>query len=133
MYLTRSHDAVSFSRPEKLGTGTWPLTGCPMDGGGLAAEGGKVVSAWRRESMLFLAEAGKGEQQIGSGKDVALAMSGERVRAIWTNGTKIEWWSGGKTSVLSETGAFPAILALPGGEALAAWEADGVIQTHILQ
>ena len=35
MYLTRSRDGVAFSKPEKLGTGTWPLNACPMDGGGI--------------------------------------------------------------------------------------------------
>ena len=35
MYLARSRDGVTFSKPEKLGTGTWQINACPMDGGGL--------------------------------------------------------------------------------------------------
>ena len=39
-YLVESRDGGrSFAAARKLGSGTWPLNGCPMDGGGLAIEG----------------------------------------------------------------------------------------------
>jgi cytochrome c-type biogenesis protein CcmH/NrfF len=132
MYLARSRDGVTFSKPEKLGTGTWPLNACPMDGGGLGATAAKTVTAWRRGENVFLAEPGKPEEQIGSGKDVALALSGGHAYVTWTNGTKIEAWSGGQTEVLSNTGSFSALASLPGGGALAAWEENGAIVTRRL-
>jgi len=132
MYLTRSRDGVNFSKPEKLGAGTWPLNACPMDGGGLAVSDSKVVTAWRRGENVFLDEPGKPETQIGTGKDIALAMAGDRSYVIWTNGTAIEYWTGGKTEVLSKAGAFPALTALPNGGLLAAWEENGGLQIQLL-
>lgn len=73
MYLTRSRDGVAFSKPEKLGTGTWQLNACPMDGGGLVISQERVVSAWRRDHEIFLASPGEREVGIGEGVDVAIA------------------------------------------------------------
>ena len=133
MYLTRSNDGIGFSKPEKLGAGTWPLNACPMDGGGLAASGGRIVTAWRRGENVFLDEPGKPEMQIGSGKDVALALSANRPYVIWTNGEAIEYWTAGKIEVLSKTGGFPSLAALPDGQVLAAWEEDSGIQIRLLR
>jgi hypothetical protein len=132
MYLTRSADGLTFSKPEKLGAGSWPLNACPMDGGGLAVSANRTVTAWRRGENVFLAEPGRPETQIGSGKDVALALGGDRTYVIWNNGTAIELWAGGKIEVLSRTGAFPALLSLPQGGVLAAWEEDGGIRIRRL-
>jgi hypothetical protein len=43
---------------EKLGSGTWKLNACPMDGGGLTSAGGRTVTAWRRNGEIFMAEPG---------------------------------------------------------------------------
>ena len=133
MYLARSRDAVVFSRPEKLGKGTWLLNGCPMDGGGLAASATRTITAWRRGDDVFLAEPGKQEKQIGTGKDIALAVNREQIYASWTNGTKIESWSDGRSKVLSTNGSFSALTALSGRGVLAAWEENGAIVTRRLQ
>jgi len=133
MYLARSRDGMSFSRPEKLGTGSWPLNACPMDGGGMALSGGRIVTAWRRAENVFLAEPGRSETQIGVGKDVALAVTGGRTYVIWVNGTAVEVWAGGKPLVLSKTGALPSMTSLPHGGVLAAWEQDGGIAIRRLQ
>jgi hypothetical protein len=133
MYLAASRDGVTFSKPEKLGAGTWQLNACPMDGGGLAASQGKILTAWRREGSVFLAEPGKPEQLAGTGKDVALALSGNRAYALWVNGAKIENWIDGKVEVLSGNGSFPSLSALPGGGVLAAWEENGAIEIRHLK
>jgi len=132
MYLTRSRDGAAFSQPQKMGDGTWHLNGCPMDGGGLAVSATKTITAWRRSENVFLAEPGKPEMQIGTGKDVALALSGNRPYVTWTHGMKIEAWSDGKTQVLSNAGAYSAVTSLPNGGALVAWEENGGIVTRLL-
>ena len=132
MYLARSRDGMNFSTPEKLGTGSWPLNACPMDGGGLAVSGANIVTAWRRGEDVFLAEPGRVEKRIGAGKDVALATSGDRTYVAWTKGVAIESWNGSKIEVLAKTGAFPSLVSLPHGGVLAAWEADGGIQIRRL-
>jgi len=133
MYLARSRDGIRFSKAEKLGAGSWPLNACPMDGGGLGFSGTRIVTAWRRGEYVFLAEPGFPETQIGVGKDVALALNGERTYVLWVNGTAIEEWAGGKAEVLSKSGAFPSMTSLPHGGVLAAWEQDGGIEFRRLQ
>lgn len=50
MYTVSSADGgKTFAAPAKLGLGTWPLNGCPMDGGGLAGP----YSIWRRASAVY--------------------------------------------------------------------------------
>jgi hypothetical protein len=132
MDLVRSRDGAAFSKPQKLGTGTWQLNGCPMDGGGLAVSAGKTITAWRRTENVFVAEPGKPELKIGTGKDVALALDGDRVYVSWTNGAKIEASSDERAEVLSNAGAYSAMTSLPGGGALAAWEENGGIVTRRL-
>lgn len=132
MYLTVSADGSAFPAPSKLGNGTWKLNACPMDGGGLAESGGHIVTAWRRDGDIFLDEPGHPEEQIGAGKDVALALSGGHRYAAWEEGPKILAWRDGRTQVLSETGTFPSLCALPAGGVLAAWEQDGAIETRRL-
>jgi hypothetical protein len=132
MYLATSRDGATFSVPRKLGNGTWHLNACPMDGGGLAISPSKILTAWRRETGVFLDEPGRPERQVGTGKDVALALSGNRVYAAWVDGSKVEAWIDGKTEMLSESGAFPSLTSMPGGGVLAAWEQDGAIQIRRL-
>ena len=101
-----------------------------MDGGGLAVSATKTITAWRRDENVFLAEPDKPELQIGTGRDVALALDGDRADVSWTNGTKIEAWSGGPVEVLSDAGAYSAVTGLSGGGALVAWEENGGIVTR---
>ena len=132
LYLATSRDGEKFTAPEKLGTGTWQLNACPMDGGGLAVSGSKVLTAWRRDGKIFLAEPGKPEQQIGTGKDVALTMIGGKSYAVWTNGTKLEAWVDGAVEELSNEGGFASLVALPDGGTLVAWEQSGGIKIRRL-
>ena len=109
MYLATSRDGVTFPTPQKLGNGTWKLNACPMDGGGLAVSSSKILTAWRRETNVFLAEPGEPEKQVGTGKDVALALSGNRTYVAWVDGTKVEAWIDGNLEQLAENGAFPSL------------------------
>jgi hypothetical protein len=127
LYLIRADASHHFARPEKLGTGTWKINACPMDGGAMVHAGGKTITAWRREGDIFLAEPDKPETRIGEGKDVTLAVSGDKVYAAWVKGTKLIVWTSGKQQTVSEEAAFPNLTALPDGGALLAWEEKGGI------
>ena len=127
MYLASSRNGEHFSTPQKLGTGTWVLNACPMDGGGLAAAPDKILTAWRRDGNVYLAELGRSERQVGQGKDVALALSGDRTYVSWVSPSGVELWVDGSPVSLSHRGTSPALCPVPGG-VLAAWEDDGAIQ-----
>ncbi|MBZ5625513.1 MAG: glycoside hydrolase [Acidobacteriia bacterium] len=133
-YALRLRDGKPVSPAVKQGTGTWKLNACPMDGGGLAVRNGELVSAWRREHDLYIAEAGKPEVRIGTGQDVALAVNGKGAYAVWstTGGIEARLPGSAAPTHLSDAGAFPSILALPDGSILAAWEETGSIATRRL-
>lgn len=134
MYLTRSLDGAVFSKPEKLGTGTWPLNACPMDGGGIGIAKNRVVTAWRRDHEIFLASPGETEVRIGEGTDVSVAAVPGGVYAVWSSATGVQALAPGKKEpvVLGPKGTFPNIVALANGHALAAWEDEGVIRVQEL-
>jgi hypothetical protein len=130
MYLARSRDGMNFSKPEKLGMGSWQLNACPMDGGGIAISQNRIVTAWRREREIFLTTAGEKEVGIAEGVDVAIAAASDGVYAVWSTPTGVRALPPGKKDpiALAPKGAFPNIVALPNGRVLAAWENDGKIQ-----
>lgn len=132
-YIIKSRAQGKFGQPEKLGQGTWKINACPMDGGGLAHEGSKTVTAWRRAEDVYLAEPGHLEVKIGSGKDVAVAASRDRVWVAWVNGTKLQLWSNGSVEDVAANGAFPNLVALSAGGVLAAWEENGGISLRKLR
>ncbi|MBZ5584032.1 MAG: glycoside hydrolase [Acidobacteriia bacterium] len=129
LYTLRIRDRKPVSAAMKLGTGTWKLDACPMDGGGLALDRGRIVSAWRREHDIYLSAAGKPEIHIGEGQDVALAAGAGGPYAIWRSAQGIVARLPGSAAVttLSRTGASPAVAAWPDGAVLAAWEENGSI------
>jgi hypothetical protein len=131
MYLAYSQDGERFSNAEKLGLGTWQLNACPMDGGGLAIDKGRPVSAWRREKTLYVAELGARERALGDGKDIAVSAGRKGFVAVWVDSTGLVALPPGATHavMLSRSGAAPALTALEDGSALAAWEDGGAIKT----
>jgi hypothetical protein len=133
-YVVRVRDGKPVSTAVKQGEGTWKLNACPMDGGGIAVFNGGTITAWRREKDVYLFEPGKPEVKLATGQDVALAANAKGAYAIWTAGKVIEARIPGASAPLrlSEAGAFPALLALPDGAVLAAWEENGAIATHRL-
>lgn len=129
MYVARSRDAKTFGAPEKLGQGSWQLNGCPMDGGGMVLADKGIVTAWRRNKEIFFARPGEPETPVGEGADVALAAARQGVYAVWSSPAGIQALSPGrnKAVTLAPEGAFPAVVTLSNGSALAAWERDGRI------
>lgn len=134
MHLLAWHLGGTISLPQKLGTGTWRIDACPMDGGGLAGQSGAVYTAWRRDQTIFLDKPGQPEVPLGQGKDVALAITPKGPIAVWTGSSGLELWRHDeqKSHTLSETGVFPTLVALPDGTALAAWEDNGQIQLQAI-
>ena len=133
MYLSEWTTSGTVSAPKKLGEGSWALDACPMDGGGLAREGNRIVTAWRREHTVFLDTPSGQEEALGEGKDVALAVSSKGAYTAWTNSTGVQLQEPGKKKpvTLSSNGSYPALVTLPNGSVLAAWEQDGAIATRV--
>jgi BNR repeat-like domain len=134
MYVAHSRDGgASFSAARKMGEASWKLDACPMDGGGLAMDPhGKLISIWRRENDVYMAQEGSSERKIETGKDAAIAAGPHGVYAVWTSAGAVHAQAPGSPQpiVLAEQGAFPQVIAVPGGPVLAAWEDKGQILIH---
>jgi hypothetical protein len=135
MYLAAWRTNGAVSKAEKIGTGSWAIDGCPMDGGGIARYRNKTITAWRRDRTVFLDEAGQPEIPLGEGKDVSIAASAKGTYVAWTNseGIQIHAPDQAKARCLSPTGSYPVLTELPDGSVLAAWEQDGGIHSRILE
>ena len=94
LYLTSSTDkGKTFSEAQKLGIGTWPLKGCPMDGGGLKIDPQHHIhTVWQRDGQVFYARPGLPEEKIGDGRNVNMS------------GTLVTWESGADLIVLHLNG-----------------------------
>lgn len=125
LYLTTSNDGgQNFSEAKKLGNGTWPLKGCPMDGGGLSIDSkNQIHTAWQRDGVVFYALPGQPEQRISEGRHVGLS------------GSIITWEAGGELMMKTLDGAQQKIgegtalrvYEVKGKSILAVWEKDDQI------
>ncbi len=104
LYLATSRDGRTFSPAQKLGTGTWRLNACPMDGGGLAAApGGGWLAVWRRERTVFASEPASQEKQI--------AANAAQPVAAFAGGTPLVLWEANGALMLQRGTEAPARFA----------------------
>jgi hypothetical protein len=129
LYLVRSPDAGPQMGPAvKLGQGTWPLEGCPMDGGSVAFDGERgPVTAWRRDKEVFLARPGAAEERLGEGRDPVVAVTEDGATyAAWRQGRALLLSSSRSVGprILAPEGQAPVLVALGHGSLVAAWQQD---------
>jgi hypothetical protein len=131
MYVASSSDGgKTFGKAAKLGSGSWPLEACPMDGGAIAATApGKVATAWRREKSVYLLLAGESEERLlGSGEQPWIAATARGTYVVWLKkrGEAAHLLVPGSKapSELATNAADPVIVTGPGGRGpvVAAWE-----------
>jgi hypothetical protein len=129
LYLLQSDDlGVSFKTADKLGTGTWKLNGCPMDGGGLAIDSKNNISTvWQREGTIYFARPNENEEPIGTGRNCSLA-DAENPIITWSNGKMLQIKELGteKEYDLGE-GNFIKALRTTSGKILSVWENEGKV------
>ncbi len=134
LYVAHSADAgVTFAPASKLGTGTWKLEACPMDGGGLAFSGktGNPQTVWRREGTIFTSSLTGAEEAVAEGTDCVLAADGAGVAVAWQQkGTLFVKRAGGQPQVVGR-GKLPN-LAAGNHSLLCVWEKDGAVLGRML-
>ena len=125
LYLATSRDGLEFSPARKLGTGSWKLDGCPMDGGGLAfAPGGDWIAVWRREKAIFASEPGIPEKPLASSATQPLvAYAGKTPLILWEANGSVMLRKGSDEPVVFARDAKAASIASGPAAAFIAWEA----------
>jgi hypothetical protein len=134
-YLVESRDGGhSFGAARKLGSGTWPLNACPMDGGGLAVHGSQLVSVWRRDKTIYTASGPDAEREIGPGKDSDIALIPDGQFVIWTSpeGLAVSGPDARKPALLDPNGGFGQLRRQDNQHVVAAWESPKGINVQVL-
>lgn len=130
MYVAVSEDhGKTFRAAGKLGTGSWKLDGCPMDGGSFAVSGSQFAAAWRRENTVYRSGIGGSELELGPGRQPVVVITAKGPVYAWTNGKSLLWWRDDKqdTRKLDGQGSYLSLAALANGSVLVASERDGRI------
>jgi hypothetical protein len=107
MYRSSSTDGgTAFSSAVKLGRGSWKLNACPMDGGSFDIHAGRVVTAWRRERIVY---ATFGDDR----KEVRLGPGEQPVVTSTSAGAVVAWLERrpGKLLIQRENDALPTVVA----------------------
>ena len=135
LYVIKSSDGGrSFGHAQKLGEGTWKLTGCPMDGGGLAINtDGTPETVWRREGKIYASTIGQPEKEIGEGRGCTIeTINGKKVYAWGQNGDVIVVNGDGVKKNVGK-GSLPHLKALNNEQVLCVWENDAQIHASIVE
>lgn len=135
LYLIQSSNGgSSFGQAQKLGTGSWKLNGCPMDGGGLAInQNGKVQTVWRRNGNIFTAVPGIPEIEIGQGRGCTIETINNKNIYAWTEKEEVMLIkSNGEKKVLGK-GSQPIIKALDKDHVICVWENEKQIHASVLE
>ncbi|MEZ0538902.1 exo-alpha-sialidase [Fibrella arboris] len=133
LYLAHSTDGGrTYRSVQKLGTGTWKLAGCPMDGGGLTlTQSGQPTTVWRRENTLYTCQPGKPEKALAIGQNVTITNGPAGNTMAWDEGGTVWLQQNGTVSVAVGKGKMPS-LAISGQSAICVWEADGQVMMEAI-
>jgi hypothetical protein len=135
LYLVQSNNAgSSFGNAEKLGTGSWKLNGCPMDGGNLIVNAnGELQTVWRRESKIYFDTPGETEKEIGNGRNCTIeTMNNSNVYAWMENGNIVVLKPNGDKKITGE-GSQPVLKAIDNNHIICLWESNKQIHASVIE
>lgn len=135
LYLIQSNDGgASFGEAKKLGTGSWKLNGCPMDGGGLAINNdGAIQTIWRRESKIYAATPNMPEKEMGEGRGCTMAtVNNSNVYAWVENGEVVVVNAAGHKQHLGK-GIQPVLKAVDNEHIVCVWENEKQIHATVVE
>lgn len=134
LYLIQSADAGnSFGIAKKLGNGSWALSGCPMDGGGLIINDKNIPETiWRRNNNIYICEPGQPEVSIGEGKSCTIeSVNGKNVYAWTENGEIVVHKPQGMKKSLGK-GQLPVIKRAGNEHLVCIWENEKQIHAALV-
>lgn len=135
MWMATSKDGATFLNAQKLGTGTWKIDQCPMDGGGISVDAsGRIATVWRREKKVYVCYPGQKEGLLGDGSQGSVVMLKDGAHKVWQENGNVLYSSAtaSKPANLGK-GVCSTIASSPDGKVVVAvWESDGGIQAASL-
>ena len=135
LYLSRSSNGgQTFSKAEKLGKGSWPLKGCPMDGGGLVInKNGQPRTVWNRKGIIYSYTPGHEEKELGKGRSCTMeTANGKNIYAWLENGEIVILHPDGTKKNLGK-GQMPVLKAINNHQVACVWEAGKQIHSALIE
>ena len=132
LYLATSADKGKiFSAAAKLGSGTWKLDACPMDGGSLSFNADNTIgTTWRRQSAVFYCKPGENETELSKGRDCSISTNQGQIIVAMDDAGQVKYKNvrtGQETTV--GKGSYLKTQILPNKKVLCVWEEDNVIKS----
>ncbi len=127
LYLSTSDNAgTGFKSAQKLGTGTWKLEGCPMDGGSLAfSPSGEWLAAWRREGTVFASSSAVPEKMLAAdAAQPVVGYAGPVPLVFWESGGALILQRGTEPPVRFAESASAAAVTSGPDAAVVVWESN---------
>lgn len=125
MYWARSNDGgKSFSTAEKLGTGTWQLNACPMDGGGIALpDNGTPITVWRRDKTVYRSSSSDNETRLANGSQPVVVLAHGKPVIAWSADKSVHVMPPQGPAIVLGEGNYAALAVSPTtGAVFAVWE-----------
>ena len=134
LYLIQSSDGgASFGQAQKLGTGSWKLDACPMDGGALSiGRQGEVQTVWRRQNIIYAATPGMPEHEIGEGRGCVIETVDNKNMYAWASQGKIVFSEPGEQNQILGNGSQPVLKMLDNEHVICVWENEKQIHASVL-
>ena len=128
--MTSLNKGKTFSVTQKLGSDTWKLNGCPMDGGSLMIQTpGDVATTWQRKGDIYFCRPGQNEVYLGKGSHPSVFESdGNAVVAFHSKDTIKMLGLKNKKVIIAGEGDYAKAVALPGNQVLSVWEDNNEIK-----
>jgi hypothetical protein len=135
MHIMKSIDGgLTFSGPEKVGTGNWKLKGCPMDGGDIQIDNNnQPATIWRREGRLYSAVGSGNENALGDGKNGSLAITKTGIAYAWTDNGMVVVQTPDRQILRLGEGTLPIMKTLNNGSLLCIWQQNGKILGSLIK
>jgi hypothetical protein len=135
LYVIQSNDGgETFNHAEKLGTGSWKLNACPMDGGNLAINSkGQLQSVWRRETTVYADNPGFHEKAIGKGKGCTVATVNDKYVYAWVENNEVVVLKQDNKKVNLGEGKQPVLESVDLNHFICVWENNKQIYAAVLQ
>jgi len=128
--LQSSNKGKSFRPAQKLGSGTWKLNGCPMDGGGITIDpSGGIHTAWQRDGLVYYCNPGQTEIPVDKGRTCSVgSMAGNTVITMEKKDTLEAIKLPRKEVIPIGIGSAVKPLMLTRDKMFFVWEQDGLIK-----
>lgn len=131
LYLaTSANGGKKFGEAQKLGSGTWKLNACPMDGGSVSINStGQVKTTWRREGAVYFCEPNSTEIKIADGRTSSIVAGnpGKTSLIAWQDKENVKIGGPGKSETVVGRGGYLTAINTGNNQILCVWEQDKTI------